>query len=181
MLGEQFRVGEKIISTARIKEAVHSILELRSQGLSQQEVAKILHLDRPFISRLESIGEVRKGKKIALIGFPIQNKEEVTRLARTEGVDYIWVMSERERWEFVSKRTAMDFFNQVIEMIAMLKAYDTVILAGSQKWKKIAEALLDSQIIFLELGSSPIKEDRFLDPDSLKMILKQVLEDHEFR
>lgn len=175
MFAEQFRVGEKIISMARIEEVVHSILKLRSEGLSQQEVANALHLDRPFISRLESIGEVRKGKKIALIGFPLQNKEEIIQLARAKGVDYIWVMSEKERWEFVSRRTAMDFFNQVIEMIATLKTYDTIILAGSRKWQKIAEALLDSQIIFLEIGSSPIKEDCFLNPDSLKTILEQVL------
>jgi transcriptional regulator with XRE-family HTH domain len=175
LFAEQFRVGEKIISMARIEEVVHSILKLRSEGLSQQEVANALHLDRPFISRLESIGEVRKGKKIALIGFPLQNKEEIIQLARAKGVDYIWVMSEKERWEFVSRRTAMDFFNQVIEMIATLKTYDTIILAGSRKWQKIAEALLDSQIIFLEIGSSPIKEDCFLNPDSLKTILEQVL------
>lgn len=175
MFGEQFRIGEKIISMARIEEMLHSILKLRSEGLSQQEVAIFLHLDRPFISRLESIGEVRKGKKVALIGFPLKNKEEIIRLAKAKGVDYTWVMSNKERWEFVSQRSAMDFFNQVIEMIAALKTYDTTILASSKKWKSIAEALLDNQIIFIEIGNSPIKEDCFLNPDSLKAILEQVL------
>ncbi len=175
MFAEQFRIGEKIISMSRIEEVVRSILKLRSQGLSQQEVAGALHLDRPFISRLESIGEVRKGKKVALIGFPLRNKEEIIELARKKGVDYVWIMSEKERWEFVSQRTAMDFFNQVIEVIATLKAYDTIILAGSRKWQRIAEALLDSQVIFLEIGISPIKEDCLLNPDLLETVLEQVL------
>jgi len=172
---ELFRVGEKMISMRKIETAVQSILKLRSEGLSQQDVANSLHLDRSFISRLESIGEVRKGKKVALIGFPLQNKEEIIRLARGKGVDFVWVMNEEERWELVSKQTAMDFFNQVIEVIAALKAYDTVILVGSRKWYKIAEALLDCQVIFLEIGKSPIKEDFFLSPDYLKTTLEQVL------
>ncbi len=175
MSEELFRVGEKMISMRRIEEAVHAVLKLRSEGLSQQEAANALHLDRSFISRLESIGEVRKGKKVALIGFPLQNKEEIIRLARGKGVDFVWVMNEEERWELVSKQTAMDFFNQVIEVITMLKTYDTVVLVGSRKWQKIAEALLDSQVIFLELGKSPITEDCFLSPDYLEMTLEQVL------
>lgn len=175
MFEEQFRIGEKIISMRRIEEVVQSVLRLRSEGLSQQEVANALHLDRPFISRLESIGEVRKGKKVALIGFPLQNKEEIIQLARKKGVDYVWVMNEKERWDYVRNQTAMDFFNQVIKVITTLKAYDTVILAGSRKWQKIAEALLDNQIIFLEIGSSPIREDCFLNPDYLKRTLEQVL------
>jgi len=172
---EQFRIGEKIISMRRIEEVVQSALKLRSEGLSQQEVANALRLDRSFISRLESIGEVRKGKKVAIIGFPLQNKEEIIKLAQKEGVDFVWVMNEKERLDYVRNQTAMDFFNQVIEVITTLKAYDTVILAGSRKWQKIAEALLDSQVIFLELGSSPITEDCFLSPDLLKTVLEQVL------
>ena len=113
--------------------------------------------------------------KSCLIGFPLQNKEDIIQLAREKGVDFVWVMNEEERWELVRKQTAMDFFNQVIEVITMLKTYDTVVLAGSPKWQRIAEALLDSQVIFLELGESPITKDCFLSPDYLEMTLDQVL------
>ena len=61
---ELFRVGEKMISMRKIEETVRAVLKLRSEGLSQQEAANSLRLDRSFISRLESIGEVRKGKKL---------------------------------------------------------------------------------------------------------------------
>ena len=173
---ELFRVGEKMISLRRIHETVRAILELRSKGLSQQEVANSLHLDRTFISRLESMGELRKGKKVALIGFPLKNKEELIRIAQGRGVDYVWIMDEEERWELVGKQTAMDFFNYVIDVLATLKTYDSIILVGSKKWHRIAEALLDAQVIFLELGSSPITEDCYLDPGYLEKTLDQIIQ-----
>ena len=64
------RIGEKLISTSRIHRTVDQILELRSQGQSQQEVAEQIGVDRTFISRLEGLGEVRKGGRVAVIGFP---------------------------------------------------------------------------------------------------------------
>ena len=175
MSEELFRIGEKMINLRKIEETLQAVLRLRSGGLSQQETAKSLHLDRSFISRLESIGEVRKGKKVALIGFPLKNKDELNAVARDKGVDYIWMMNEEERVDLVSKQTAMDFFNFVVDLIASLKTYDTVIMIGSEKWSKVAGALLDAQIIFLELGASPITEDCYLHPDELILILEQIL------
>ena len=174
---ELFRIGEKMISLRRIHETVGAILELRSKGLSQQEVANTLHLDRTFISRLESMGELRKGEKVALIGFPLQNKGELVQIAQRKGVDYIWIMDEQERRELVEKQTAMDFFNDVIDVLAALKTYDSIILMGSKKWHRIAEALLDAQVIFLELGSSPITEDCYLDPAYLERMLEQIIQE----
>ena len=37
------------------------------------------------------MGEVRKGKKLALVGFPVANKEELARVAAQEGVDFIFL------------------------------------------------------------------------------------------
>ena len=71
------RVGEKIIDRDKIYKAVDDILEMRSRGLSQQEIANRIGLDRTAISRLETLGEVRKGGRIALVGFPIKNCEEI--------------------------------------------------------------------------------------------------------
>jgi transcriptional regulator len=69
------RIGEKIISRRRIDQYVSRMLELRAKGLSQAEVAGRLGVDRTLVSRLESLGEVRKGKRIAVVGFPIQKKK----------------------------------------------------------------------------------------------------------
>lgn len=177
MPGELVRVGEKIISMGRIEDAVKQILELRAAGFSQQEVAGRLGLDRTFISRLETLGEVRKGKRLAVIGFPLLNHDEISRIAASRGVEFAWLMSEKERWELVQGQSALDFFDYIMEKIAALRRFDLVVFIGSKKWQKIAEALLDCQVIFLELGSSPITEDCTLDPHRFAQILEQVIGD----
>ena len=109
MPDELMRIGEKIISMPKIEESVRKILQLRSTGLSQQEVANLLGLDRTFISRLESIGEIRKGKKIAVFGFPIKNKDEIKKISAALGVDFIYVVNEEERWNLVQDRVQWIF------------------------------------------------------------------------
>ena len=66
---ELVRIGDKVVSVPKIERAVREIIELRSKGISQQEVAEKFNTDRTFVSRLESIGEIRKGKRIAVVGF----------------------------------------------------------------------------------------------------------------
>lgn len=178
MLTEELvRIGEKIISMRKIRDSVQKILQLRSSGLSQQEAASLLHLDRTFISRLESIGEVRKGKKVAVFGFPLLNKEELEKISAELGVDFIWLMNEAERWDLVKDKSALDFFNQLMELITKLQSYDVVIIIGSRRWLKIAEALLTRELIFMELGQSPIIGDRKLDPDSFREILVKLVKE----
>ena len=178
MLAEELvRIGEKIISMRKIQDSIQKILKLRSSGLSQQEAANLLHLDRTFISRLESIGEVRKGKKIAVFGFPLRNKDEIGKIAVDHGVDFIWLMNEAERWDLVKDKSALDFFNQLMELITKLQSYDVVIIIGSRRWLKIAEALLTGELIFLELGKSPIIGDRTLNPDSFEETLVKLVKE----
>ncbi|MCR4400242.1 MAG: hypothetical protein NUV35_05110 [Syntrophomonadaceae bacterium] len=74
---EFYRIQDKIVSRQKIEVAVTRILEMRARGLSQQEVADRLQVDRTFVSRLEGLGEIRKGASIAAVGFPIQNKDEI--------------------------------------------------------------------------------------------------------
>jgi transcriptional regulator with XRE-family HTH domain len=171
---ELMRIGEKIISMPKIEESVRKILQLRSTGLSQQEVANLLGLDRTFISRLESIGEIRKGKKIAVFGFPIKNKDEIKKISAALGVDFIYVVNEEERWNLVQDKSALDFFNEAMELIAKLQAYDLVVLISSRRWLKIAEAFFSNEIVFIELGPSPIKEDCLLNPDMFREIISKV-------
>src|SRR5690606_20105874 len=94
------RIGDKVIQPSRIARFIDRLLELRASGLSQQEAARALGVDRTVISRLETIGEVRRGPVLALIGFPIANRDELYALARERGVDYVLLMSNRERWSF---------------------------------------------------------------------------------
>lgn len=169
------RIGEKIISRGKIEDVIDQILELRAAGFSQQEVAGRLHLDRTLISRLETLGEVRKGKRLAVIGFPLLNCAEIERIAKSRGVEFTWLMSEKERWDLVKGQSALEFFDYVMERIATLKRFDLVIMIGSRKWYKIAEALLGSQVLFLELGMTPITEDCTLEPRRFTEILDHVI------
>ncbi|AZR74966.1 transcriptional regulator [Anoxybacter fermentans] len=150
---------------------IEKILNLRSQGLSQTEVARELEVERTFISRLESLGEVHKGGRIAIVGFPIANVEEIREMALNEGVEFVLLMSEKERWSFI-KRDGLDIFNQIMEILIRLKEYDLVIFLGSDMRIDLADTLLEGKVVGIELGTSPITEDKYIDPSILKNIIK---------
>ncbi|HOB87345.1 MAG TPA: transcriptional regulator [Bacillota bacterium] len=171
-----FRIGDKLVSFDRAVRIVKQVLELRAQGHSQQEVSRILNLDRSFISRLETAGEIRKGKRVAVIGFPVKNREQLVEICHDLGLDFYLILTDAQRWKLVEDRQAMDFFNEIMEIIAGLKNFDALVLLTSERWYRLAEAILDLQIIFVNLGPTPVKEDRFVDPERFREMLEQVIE-----
>ncbi|NPV51935.1 MAG: transcriptional regulator [Firmicutes bacterium] len=168
------RIGEKLIDKERIYKVIDRILEMRCRGGSQQEVADKLGIDRTFISRLETLGEVRKGGRIALVGFPILNKAELEALAREEGVDYVLILTDEERWAFVKNRSGIDLFNEVMALIMKLKHYDSVIFLGSDLRVGLAESILGDRVIPIILGTSPMKEDKYVDPGQIRGIIREL-------
>ena len=173
-----YRIGEKLVSLDKAVRLVGQTLELREQGYSQQETAKRLHLDRSFVSRLETVGEIRKGSRLAAIGFPLANADAITELCRQYGLDFHLILNNSERWAMVQDQQALDFFNRILELVARLRQFDVLIMITSEKWYQLAEALLDIEIIHLELGPSPIAEDRHFDLKRLEDTLKQVFKQH---
>jgi len=171
-----FRIGEKMISLDKANRLVERAMELREQGLSQQEAANRLHLDRSFISRIEAIGEIRKGNRVAVIGFPLSNTEELSDICRSYGLDFYLLLTDQQRWEMVRDKQALDFFNRMFELIAHLRKFDTLIMISSEKWYQLSEALLDIQIVYIDLGSSPIRKDCLVDVEQFKNTLELVLE-----
>ncbi len=157
------RVGEKIISNKQIGRKINQILNLREDGYSQSRVAKEVGVERSFISRLESIGEIRQGDKIALVGFPVKNKLELIELARNYGIEYILLMTEEERWAFIEDKSGLKLFNQIIEIIVKLKKFDLIIFLGSDMRLDLIDKLMDGKIVGIELGESPITEDKYVD------------------
>jgi hypothetical protein len=174
-----FRIGDKLISFDRIERLLERILKLRTQGFSQQEVARRLSLDRSFISRLESYGEIRKGKRVAVVGFPIKNTNELSLICREMGLDYAMILNNQERWELVGGKQALDFFNQMLEIVARLRGFDILVLLTSERWYSLAEALLDLQIVYIGLGATPVEEDRQVDPEQFRRVLEQVIDKGE--
>lgn len=168
------RIGEKLISREKIQKTIDKALELRCQGLSQQDVAKEIGIDRTFVSRLENLGEVRKGKKIALIGFPIKNKLELQEIARAKGVDLVYLLSDKERWDFLEANRGLDIFNHIMHLIVKLKDYDVVIFLGSNMRIKLMETILGREVVGIQIGESPIAEDKLVDAEAVAKIIDKL-------
>ena len=82
------RIGDKVVDRDKIDRAIDRVFEMRQSGASQQEAADAIGIDRTFVSRLENLGEVRKGQRVALVGF-VGNKDEIEAIARRAGIDYV--------------------------------------------------------------------------------------------
>jgi len=168
------RIGEKVISKEKLNREINKILELRTKGATQEGVARKLGVERTFVSRLESLGEIRKGKKIALIGFPIKNKEELTRLAEKLGVEYVLLLTQDERFEFIEKKGKNELFNEVMEIIVNLADFDLIIFMGSDMRVPIVEKIFSVQVVGIIIGHSPIKESKYVNPEKIIEIVKEV-------
>lgn len=171
---DYIRIQDKIISQQKINNTISKILQLRARGLSQQEVAERLSVDRTFISRLEGIGELRKGKTIACIGFPIINKQEIQDILEKEGVDFTLLMTEKERLDYVDQRSGKEMLNELMDLIARMHNYEVIIAIGSDQRLKLIENMLDGEVISLEIGTSPITEDKWVDPKEIRKILRSI-------
>ncbi|HHV78489.1 MAG TPA: transcriptional regulator [Firmicutes bacterium] len=170
------RIGDKLIDKDKLTRTIDEMLELRAKGVSQQEVADRFGTDRSFVSRLESLGEVRKGKRIGLVAFPVANAAEVREVARQEGLDFVLVMTDAERWGFVQNRTGIDLFNRIMQLIWEARQCDVVILAGSDKRLELMKGLLDKEVLCIELGRSPMV-DAYLAPEKLRETIGMVREE----
>ncbi|QUL97760.1 MAG: helix-turn-helix transcriptional regulator [Candidatus Fermentithermobacillus carboniphilus] len=173
---EFVRIGDKVISRQKLEDAIDEILSLRSKGLSQAEVAQKTGVDRTFISRLEGLGELRKGGSIALVGFPLSNCDEIRKVAAEEGVDFTLVMTDEERWAFVRERSGADLLNDLMRLIATVRKYEKVILIGSDKRLEIMKGLLDkgTEVSTIVIGRSPMTGDVYLNPQSLREVIREM-------
>ncbi|MDK2820589.1 MAG: hypothetical protein PWP31_554 [Clostridia bacterium] len=168
------RIGDKLISLRKINLKLETIFGLRCQGFSQQEVARQVGVDRSFVSRLETLGEIRRGRRIAVIGFPVANKQEIEQLLRKEGVEFIFLLTDAERWDFVRHKSGLELLNWLMEMVAKIREYDIVIVMGSDYRIKISEALLGREVIGFTLGSSPLKEDQEINKEKLRSLVRRL-------
>lgn len=169
------RIGEKLISVQKINNMVEEILHARSRGLSQSEVSSQFSLDRAFVSRLETLGEVRRGRSIALVGFPVANKEALHGMAQRLGVDFVWLMTDSERRAFAESRTGVELVNEIFQLAREVRSYDTVILMASNVRVGLLAALLDVHaVVPVILGETPLNRDVAVDVDMLESIIKEV-------
>jgi len=170
------RIGDKVISRQKIDRAIDEIFDLRVQGMSQTEVAGKTGVDRTFVSRLESLGEVRKGGSIAIIGFPLANCDEIRDLAKEEGVEFTLLMNDEERWDWVKKKSGIELFNDLLWMIYEVRTYEKVILIGSDRRLDLMRGLLDrsTDVYTVDIGTSPITGDVNLNAEFLREIIREM-------
>ncbi len=168
------RIGEKLISRQKLYSLIDNCLDLRTRGYSQQEVANRLKTDRSLISRLESYGEIRKGKTIGVIGFPIQNCSVLEAMLLEEGADFFLLLSETERRRFLTEKSGLELFNTILELLTCFRAFNTVIVIGSDQRIKLITSLLNNEVIGVEIGESPLAEDCYLDPERIRGIIRSI-------
>ncbi len=168
------RVGEKVIDRDKIDRVLDRLFELRQNGASQAEAAAAVGIDRSFVSRIENLGEVRKGKRVALIGFPVGNKADIEAVAQRAGVDRTWLMSDVERWAYVEDRSGIELLNDVVKEISDFNQYDQVIFLGSDFRVRLIEAILGDRVTSMVIGQSPIHGDVYIDPEEIEAVIDAV-------
>ena len=168
------RVGDKVINKDKIYRTVDRLLDMRSEGLSQAEAASLIGTDRSFVSRLEGLGEVRKGSRIALIGFPIQNKEALDDVCREYGLDKVWIMNDEERWAYIKSRSGEELLRDLVVLVSELQELDYVIFIGSDMRVHLLEAVLKNKVIGVEIGKSPIKHDVAINLEDIVSIIDKI-------
>jgi hypothetical protein len=168
-----FRVGNKVISLGKITDAVTAILEERERGATQEEASRAHGVQRSFVSFIETLGEVRRGGRVALVGFPVANTAQVRAVAERHAVDFVLVVSQDER-ESIESGPAAGIFNQLLETIAVLKDYDVLVLLASDWRIKTIEKILGKEVVGIALGQSPIREDVEVDLAELETVLAAV-------
>ena len=169
------RIGEKLISMEKIHNMVAEIIDARSRGLSQADVSTQFGLDRAFVSRLETLGEVRRGRSIALVGFPVANKEALYELCQRQSVDFVFLMTDQERRAYAESRTGVELVNEIFRLAHQVRSFDTVILMASNARVRLLTALLDVHtVIPMILGETPLNRDVAVNVEVLESIIKEV-------
>ena len=169
-----YRIGDKVVSEGKLHDAIAAILEDREAGATQDDVAKSYGVQRSFVSFLESLGEVRKGSRIALVGFPVANADEVKALAQRHALDFVLVLSQEER-ESIESGEVTTVFNTLLDTIATLCDYDTLVLMASDWRIKTMERILGTEVVGIPLGPSPLREAVTVDIAQLDEILSGVM------
>ncbi|MCL2438494.1 MAG: transcriptional regulator [Coriobacteriia bacterium] len=174
-MSEMIRIGGKVLSRDKLYGAIDQLLLDRSKGATQAEAARVAGVSRSFVSNLESLGEVRYGARVALVAFPVSNGDELRKLVEEFSLDFALIFSQDERSRAESGN-AGDMLNQLLDTLVELNNYSAVIVLASDWRVQTMKRLLDSDVIGIELGASPLHNDVEVDIDHLRSILTGVIE-----
>lgn len=140
---KEIKIGDKIISLDRASDLIDRIFDMRSNGSTQEEVAKTLGVERSFISHLEGIGEIRKSKEIAFIGSGVKDPAAVKQIVHGLNFEHVFINNDGRA-----------LIGEALAVLSKLKEIDFIIFLGPETEHKLLESVLDKKII----GISPEKE-----------------------
>jgi len=169
------RIGKKVISPDKLFATLNEVLQARARGATQAEAAREVGVSRSFISNLESLGEVRHGARVAMIAFPVANGEEVRALAEEFSLDFVLTFSQSERSR-AELGEARDMLNHLLDTLVELTDYSTVVVLASDLRIKTLKRILDSDVIGIELGKSPLNDDVIVDIEQLRSVVSGIIE-----
>jgi len=149
-----FRVGKKIISRERLFKMVSDIMSERERGATQEEAARSHGVQRSFISFLESLGEIRRGSRVVVAGFPVANWEDVCQVADSHGVESLALLSRED--------------------CVRMEAAPVVVLAAGEDRVAVIEKILGREVVGVRLIGSGSTCDGEVDLDELEQILAGV-------
>lgn len=170
---ELIRIGDKVVSKDKLMIALDDMLDARARGATQEEAAARAGVPRSFVSNLETLGTLRSGDKVAFIAFPVDNASEAMDLAARYGIELALAFSQDDR-ERVSEGTAGDMFNWILETMATLRSFDTIVVAASDYRIDVLDQIFDGDIVGITLGESPITSDQTLDLSVLENVFKEL-------
>jgi hypothetical protein len=68
-----------------------------------------------------------------------------------------------------------ELFNYLLSLISELKEYDSVIFLGSDMRVRVLESILGrDKVVGVEIGVSPIREDKVVSPESIREVIRGV-------
>lgn len=151
------RIGDKIISEDKLAASVRNILDFREGGATQIEAAERFGVQRSFVSFLETLGEVRRGRRVALLAFPVSNVGELALLGERYSLEKVLALSSHQG-DMLIHDDADELFNLSMSTLEELVDYDVVVICASDRNIASFQHVLPGDVVGFELGTAPLRE-----------------------
>ena len=85
-------------------------------------------------------------------------------------------MTNEERWQFAEDRSGAKLANELMVLFSRLRDFDTIVFLGSDMRIKLVEAMLAPETVLgIELGKSPIRQDKYVDPTEFRALIRSLM------
>ena len=88
--------------------------------------------------------------------------------------EFIYLITDKERWDLVSDTDGATLVNNLLELIQTIKNFDTIIFLASNFRGQFAESIIGKQVLTIEIGKSPIKEDVMVDANEIRSLIREI-------